>query len=143
MNTGITSNTSGVNNGSVATTRETGFYWVRIDGAWFLTKYYSLEDLFYFPGYFDGIDPKELHEIDERKIDKKFEGHKSRTHFVEQLAKLDRQEGYYWVMHDAIWFATYYLTSKNEFYFPSQTIGFDPQELEELDEQRIERSVLT
>lgn len=127
-------------NDTTTNSRETGFYWVRIDNGWFLTNYYAKKGLFYFPGYFDGVEPKELHEIDERRLGKKFEGHKSRTHFVDQQAKLDRQEGYYWVMHDAMWFATYYLFSKDEFYFPGQTIGFDPSELEEIDERRIERN---
>lgn len=137
----ITSNTSGANNGSSIIIRETGYYWVRIDDGWFLTRCYAKKDLFYFPGYFDGIDPKELHEIDERKLDKKFEGYKRKTPDNKRLTKSDRQEGYYWVMHDAMWFATYYLSSKDEFYFPGQPIGFNPQELEEIDEQRIERSI--
>lgn len=142
MNEETSPNTSATKNDFSTIHRGTGAYWVRIDDAWFLTKYYDHEDLFYFLGYFDGVEPKELHEIDERKLDKKFEGHKSRTHLVEQ-AKLDRQEGYYWIMHDAMWFAAYYLSSKNEFYFPGQTIGFDPQELEEIDEQSIVRSIFT
>lgn len=143
MNTKVTSNTSSNNIDFKSIIRETGFYWVKIEDSWFLTKYIAREDLFYFPGYFDGIAPKELHEIDERRLDKKFEGHKRKAHFVEEQAKLERKEGYYWVLHDAMWFATYYLSSKDEFYFPGQTLGFDPQDLEEIDEQRIEWNILT
>lgn len=139
MNTEITSNTSEVNDDSGAIKRETGFYWVRIDDCWFLTKYYSHKDLFYFPGYFDGFAQKELHEIDERRLDKKFEGHKRRTPNMAEQAEPNRKDGYYWVQHDAMWFATYYLSSKNEFYFPGQIYGFDPPQLEEIDEQRIKR----
>ena len=51
----------------------------------------------------------------------------------------NRKEGYYWVRHDNMWFATYYLSSEGVFYFPGQIIGFDPSELEEIDEQKIER----
>ena len=138
----ITSNTSVVNNGFSTILRETGYYWVRIDEVWFLTKYYNRENLFYFPGYFDGTDPKELHEIDDKKLDKKFEGYKRKSINIAEQAEPVRQEGYYWVMHDAMWFATYYLLSKGGFYFSGQTIGFDPEELEEIDEQRIERRVL-
>jgi hypothetical protein len=53
MNSEINSNISEVNNDSAPTKRETGYYWVRIDEGWFITKYYSQEDLFYLPGYFD------------------------------------------------------------------------------------------
>lgn len=139
MNTEITSNTSGNDNGSAAINRETGSFWVRIDNNWFLTKYYSQEELFYFPGYFDGIDQKELHKIDERRLYKKLEGYKKKTNNIAEHVKTNRKDGYYWVQHDAMWFATYYLSSEDVFYFPGQTIGFDPPELEEIDEQRIER----
>jgi hypothetical protein len=121
MSTKITPSTSSNNIDFKAIIRETGFYWVRIDDRWILTKYYSKEDLFYFPSYFDGTDPKELHEIDERKLDKIFEGYKRKIPDNKKHTKSDRQEGYYWVMHDAMWFATYYLSSKDEFYFPGQT----------------------
>jgi len=140
MSTEKTSNTSGINIDSAALKRETGSYWVRIDGGWFLTKYYFREDLFYFPGHFDGIDPKELHEIDERRLDKQFEEYKRKIPNMAEQAKPNRKDGYYWVLHDAMWFATYYLSSEDVFYFPGQTIGFDPPELEEIDEHRIERS---
>lgn len=139
MNTEITPNTSGNDNGSSAINRETGFYWVRIDDSWFLTKYYSRKYLFYFPGYFDGFALKELHEIDERRFDKKFEGHKRKVFDIVEHSEPVRQEGYYWVLHDAMWFATYYLSSKDEFFFPGQIYGFDPTQLEEIEEQRIER----
>ena len=139
MNTGIRPNSSGDENKSL-NNRETGFYWVRFDNDWFLAKYYDHENLFYFSGYFEGIDPKELHEIDERRLDKKFEGYKRKTLNIVEQAKPVRKEGYYWVMHDAMWFAAYYLSSKEEFYFPGQVIGFDPSELEDIDERRIKRN---
>jgi len=119
--------------------RETGFYWVKTDETWIITQFYSHENLFYFPGYFDGIDPKQLQEVDPIRLDKKFEGHKRKTPYNKEQAELVRQEGYYWVMHDAMWFATYYLSSEDEFYFPGQQIGFDASDLQEIDEQRIER----
>jgi len=138
MSDEIPSNTTKANNDSIANKRESGCYWVRTDDRWFLTKYYSREDLFYFPGHFDGIDPKELHEIDERRLDKKFEGYKRKTPIMAEQAKPNRKDGYYWVLHDAMWFATYYQSSEDVFYFPGQTNGFDPPELEEIDEHRIE-----
>jgi len=42
-------------------------------------------------------------------------------------------------MHDSMWFATYYISSEDVFCFPGQIIGFDPSELEEIEEQRIEK----
>jgi len=139
MNTEITQNTTGSGNCSASIIRETGFYWVRIDDSWFLTKYFSRKDIFYFPGYFDGFAQKELHEIDERRLDKKFEGYKRKKHYIEEQGKQNLEDGYYWVLHDAMWFATYYLSSKDEFFFPGQIYGFDPTQLDDIDEQRIER----
>ncbi len=123
-----------------ASTRETGFYWVKTNVAWHITQYYSRENLFYFPGYFEGIEPNQLHEIDPIRLDKKFEGHKRKSPYNKEQAELVRQEGYYWVMHDAMWFATYYLPSEDEFYFPGQQIGFGISDLQEIDEQQIERN---
>lgn len=140
MNTVISSNNLEEDNNSTANNRESGYYWVKFDNNWILALFFSHENLFYFAGYFAGIDPKELHEIDPRKLDKKFEGYKRKTFGLIEQTKPARLEGYYWVLHDAMWFATYYLSSKDEFYFPGQVIGFDPTDLEEIDEQRIERS---
>lgn len=137
MSTKITSNSSEASNGSAATKLETGFYWVRIDDSWFLTQYYSRKELFYFPGYFDGFGLNELHEIDKRRLDKKFVGHKRKVFDIIHQTESSRPEGYYWVLHDAMWFASYYLPSKNEFFFPGQIYGFDPAQLDEIDEQQI------
>lgn len=139
MSTEIPSKNLGANNDPTVNNRQTGFYWIRIYDSWFLTKYYSQEDLFYFPGHFDGVDPKELHEIDERKLDKKFEGYKRKTFDIAAQTKPARLVGYYWVLHDAMWFAAYYLSLMDEFYFPGQVIGFDTPDLDEIDEKRIER----
>lgn len=141
MDTPITTNNLEDNHSEIKVNRETGTYWVRIDDAWFLTKYYSRNGLFYFPGYFDGFAQKELIEIDERRLEKKFEGHKRKTFDNVEQSKPVRQEGYYWVLHDAMWFATYYLSSKDEFFFPGQIYGFDPPQLDEIDERRIERQL--
>jgi len=51
-----------------------------------------------------------------------------------------RANGYYWVRHDFMWFVAYYNSSEDVFYFPGQIIGFDPDELEVIDEQRVERT---
>jgi|GEM_PF-6345307 len=51
-----------------------------------------------------------------------------------------REMGYYWVMHDGMWFVAYYNPSDNEFYFSGQSIGFDPQRLDTIDERKIERN---
>jgi len=50
-----------------------------------------------------------------------------------------RTNGYYWVSHDFMWFVAYYNSSEYVFYFPGQIIGFDPDELEVIDERKIER----
>lgn len=139
MSDEIPTNTAKANNDSAAINRETGFYWVRIDDSWYLTKYYSHKDLIYFPGYFDGFAQKDLHEIDERRLDKKFDGYKRKNRNIEVQAKQKREDGYYWVQHDAMWFAAYYLSSKDEFFFPGQIYGFDPPQLEEIEDQQIER----
>jgi len=55
--------------------------------------------------------------------------------------KVNRQNGYYWVMHDYMWFLTLYNYTEDVFYFPGQYIGFAPQHLQEIDERRIEREV--
>lgn len=61
------------------------------------------------------------------------------TDINKEQGQSNREDGYYWVRHDAMWFAAYYLSSEDVFYFPGQTIGFDPSELEKIDEQKIER----
>lgn len=61
------------------------------------------------------------------------------TDINNEQGRSNRDDGYYWVRHDDMWFAAYYLSSEDIFYFPGQTIGFDPSELEEIDEQKIER----
>jgi hypothetical protein len=94
MSTEIPSKNSEANNDPTLNSRQTGSYWIRIDDSWFLTKYYSNKNLFYFPGYFDGIDPTELHEIDPRKLDKKFEEHKRKTFNIAEQIKTVRLEGY-------------------------------------------------
>jgi len=80
-----------------------------------------------------------LHEVEERRLDKNFEGYKRKTPNMAEQAKPNRSDGYYWVLHDAMWFATYYLSSRDEFYFPGQIYGFDPPQLDEIDERRIEK----
>lgn len=55
--------------------------------------------------------------------------------------KSNREVGYYWVMHDYMWFLTQYSSSEDVFYFPGQYIGFDPQSLQKIDERRIERKI--
>jgi hypothetical protein len=140
MRSGISSDKTEKNNDTHSKNRGTGSYWVRIDDSWFLTMYFSNKNQFYFPGYFDGVDPKELHEIDERKLDKKFEGYKKKSFDITEQSKPARLEGYYWVLHDAMWFATFYRPSIDEFFFSGQTIGFNPSDLDEIDELRIERN---
>ena len=80
-----------------------------------------------------------MHEVEERRLDKNFEGYKRKTPNMAEQAKPNRSDGYYWVLHDAMWFATYYLSSRDEFYFPGQIYGFDPPQLDEIDERRIEK----
>jgi hypothetical protein len=53
--------------------------------------------------------------------------------------RIYRPDGYYWVKHDNVWFVAYFYSSENQFFFTGQTIGFDPEEFEEIDDQRIVR----
>lgn len=47
-------------------------------------------------------------------------------------------KGYYWVIHDYMWFIAFYNPSEDEFYLSEQPIVFDPERLDQIDERIIE-----